>query len=1183
MQPLNPFAIPLVGKNLIQASAGTGKTWTISLLYVRLIIEQLLTVEQILVVTYTRAATEELRSRIRARLKETLAAYQAPERAQQEYRDLLKTCPADPQRIQYLKRALLNFDEAAIFTIHGFCQRVLQRHAFEVGLPFESELVDSDADLQLKLADQFWQQRLVNPSALDAVILQQHGITPDSLLQDVAKFIGRPYLVPIRPATIYEKEYIQAEQLFKQQIQQLYDTWQRAESEILERLLVPDQLDKRSYSSEKCQRYFKQVASFLAGRQVPEIPKILAKLTPEALKNGTNKKKITPQHSFFEQIAVLLPQLEKIAELQGAALDQLRYDFLIWLRDQLPERKRQAGILAFDDLLLQVQQALQARPPLATQLAESYCVALIDEFQDTDPVQFEVFETIYRDSAGQVYYVGDPKQAIYSFRGADIYTYLKAAKGVEPTQQYTLARNFRSQPQLLEAFNSLYAFAPDPFLNQQRIIYEAVTSGGTVKDTLQCEPPLAPLRLWDWQGVEEKTKPNQVTEQIARAVANDIARLLQEGQAGRAKIGDRPISSGDFAILVRSHSQGRLMRDALQACGITSAQKSPISIFATHEAHELRLILGAIAEPNQVAKIRRALVTDILGGSIELLLELDQDPLRFDRELEDFSRWHNLWLKQGFMPMLRQLLKQREVRKRLLAYVDGERRLTNVLHLAELIHAQTRRDWRGMQNTLRWLKQQGSTNSGEEHQLRLESDENLVQIVTIHKSKGLQYPIIYCPFLWKAKNPQLKGHWFAWHDDVMQQTYLQASETLLEQAKVHYFNEQYSEDLRLLYVALTRAQYHCTLVTVSGDMSPASYKSALNELLYGHLEHAEELLNNRHPQRKQEMQQALKKLAQNSQGSISYEALPYNAEPLRYEPIIPQTALACRDFKHAIPSGLKIGSFSGLTSGQHNEYPDYDQPQSLELYSEFTPRQTDYKQFPAGRRAGVCIHKILEQLDFTDTLSKQRDIIEKSLEQSGFTKAWRPSIEQLIEQTLKTPLLPQQSGCLANIPRSDRLDELEFYFPVEHLKISELKKVLLEHLPEDWYDIRLTVSHLKNTDLKGFMKGYIDLVFRHDDKYYLVDYKSNLLGDQPSDYHAENIMKGMAESHYYLQYLIYCVSLNRYLKQRIKNYTWETHVGGVFYLFLRGMHKDAGQRGIFFNKPSHNFINSLERLLIPTA
>ncbi|WP_020395864.1 exodeoxyribonuclease V subunit beta [Thiolinea disciformis] len=1179
MQALRPFDLPLVGKNLIQASAGTGKTWTISLLYVRLIVEQFLTVEQILVVTYTRAATEELRSRIRLRLKETLAAYLQPEVAQNEYADLLRAYPPDTQRLQYLQRALLSFDEAAVFTIHGFCQRVLQRHAFEVGLPFESELVDSDADLQLKLADQFWQQRLVKPNALDAVILRQHSITPDSLLQDVAKFIGRPYLVPIRPATLYEQEYLQAEQVCKQQLQQLIATWQSSAQSILDCLLVPDQLTKKTYSVEQCTRYWTQLGSFLSGHHVDNIVETLGKLTPEALKKGTNKKKTTPDHIFFHQIAAYLPHLEKVTQLQQASLDQLRYDFLIWLREQLPERKRQAGILAFDDLLLQVQQALQTRPPLAEQLAQAYRVALIDEFQDTDPVQFDVFESIYRDSDGQVYYVGDPKQAIYSFRGADIYTYLKAAQGVDATQQYTLARNFRSQPQLLDAFNLLYTPSQDPFRNEQRIIYETVSSGGTVIDHLHCTPPLAPLRLWDWQGNEEKTTPNQVAEQVARAIANDIARLLQESQAGRASLGNRPLSSGDFAILVRSHNQGRLMRDALQACGISSAQKSPLSIFETHEAHEIRLILAAIAEPNQIAKIRRALVTDMLGGSLDRLLVLDADPLQFDRELEDFAYWHDVWLKQGFMPMWRKLLDKRGVRKRLLAYVDGERRLTNILHLAELIHTQTRRDWRGIQNTLRWLKQQSSLNSSEEHQLRLESDENLVQIVTIHKSKGLQYPIVYCPFLWKESRSTLKSHWFAWHNAAEGHSCLQASENLLEQAKASYQQEQNSEDLRLLYVALTRAQYHCTLVVASGDMSPASYKSALNYLLYGHLPHATELLTNKHPQRQTEMQQVLRNLAKNSQGSISHDVLVDSREVLRYEPSLKQIALSCRAFKHHIPRGAKIASFSSLSAGQHDEYPDYDVVEGLELPSKTNTRQQDYKQFPAGRRAGVCLHHLLEHLDFTQPLRTQGDIIEAGLAQAGFTAAWRPCVEQLIEQTLTTPLLAEQNWCLRNIAKTDRLDELEFYFSVTHFTLSDLQQVLLAYLPADWLAIRAAVQRLKSTELEGFIKGYIDLVFRHEGRYYLVDYKSNLLGENYTDYHPEGIMQAMAEAHYYLQYLIYCVALHRYLKQRSADYTWETHVGGVFYLFLRGMHKTQAQQGIFFDKPQRGLIEALERLL----
>ncbi|PID99831.1 MAG: exodeoxyribonuclease V subunit beta, partial [Thiothrix nivea] len=391
MQPLKPLAIPLAGKNLIQASAGTGKTWTISLLYLRLIIEQQLTVDQLLVVTYTRAATEELRERIRQRLKQAVAAYENPEQAEAEYAQLLDLYPPDDEgmRLWSLRRALLSFDEAAVFTIHGFCQRALQEHAFEVGLPFDSELVQDEAELQLALADQFWQQRLLNPDALDLAVLKtasvtpEASVTPDSLLNDVRNFIGKPYLRPVRSEPVSADKFLQAQQDYQSVLGNAQQLWEQQQTQILQ-ALSPTVMKQTAYKPAQLTTAGQVLENLFAGQPEPDAKKAekaIAKFTPEQIHNNVKKGQTAPEHPFFTVCAQLLQQLETVQTIQANALEQLRFDLLCWLQQQLPERKRQAGLLAFDDLLVNLQQALQQRPELAKQLAEQYRVALIDEFQ----------------------------------------------------------------------------------------------------------------------------------------------------------------------------------------------------------------------------------------------------------------------------------------------------------------------------------------------------------------------------------------------------------------------------------------------------------------------------------------------------------------------------------------------------------------------------------------------------------------------------------------------------------------------------------------------------------------------------------------------------------------------------------------------------------------------------------
>jgi len=1190
MQPLKPLEIPLDGKNLIQASAGTGKTWTISFLYLRLIIEQQLTVDQLLVVTYTRAATEELRERIRERLKVAVAAYENPEMAKGEYEDLLNLYPPDDEQcLWYLRRALLSFDEAAVFTIHGFCQRALQENAFDVGLPFDSELVQDEADLQIALADQFWQQRMLEPDSLDLSVLHSEQVTPDSLLGDVRNFIGKPYLLPVRAETVTETDFSEIQQSYQSALANAALMWQQQKSGILE-LLSPTVMKQTSYKQAQLESAGALLESLFEGLALKGVEAALLKFTPANILKQVKKGQTAPEHMFFGTCERLLLDFEALQDMQKNALEQLRFDLLLFLQKELPASKRKAGLLAFDDLLVNLQEALELRPSLAEGLAKRYRVALIDEFQDTDPVQFKVFEHIYAESEGRLFYVGDPKQAIYSFRGADIHTYLYAADSVEAPQQYTLDKNFRSQPQLIAAFNHLFSIPSDPFSNGGKIGYEQVQAGGVVKGALQCPGDTAPFRIWDWDSMDAELGKGDVLEQVARATANDIARRLQQGQSGEASIDGKPVGSGDFAVLVRSHKQGRLIKAALQQCGIASVQTSPQGIFQTHEAVELRVLLAAIAEPGHMPKVRRALVTELMGGDMQTLLDMDEQPRLLEQQLEGFYRWQRLWQQRGFMAMLRDWMSRQNVNSRLLAYLDGERRLTNLLHLGELIHAETREHLSGMQATLRWLQQRAEkSDSQDEHQLRLESDENLVQIITIHKSKGLQYPIVYCPFLWNETSVPQGSRWFAWYDPESQQSCLQAGALRLAEAKASQQAEEMSENLRLLYVALTRAQYQCTVVLASGEISGFNYKSALGWILFGHLPDAQRILATKSggkmqpDERQQLMHEQLHQLVEGAAGNISHESLPEAHELVTYQPERDAINLQARRFKHIIPPVTRVGSFSGLTSGSHDERPDHDAAISLELG--VTPvMDRSSSEFPGGPRAGVCLHQMLELLDFQKPIEDQREeVIDKSLQDQGYELRLRDAAEALIYNTLHTPLLQGKTLTLADVAKSERLDELEFYFPVGGLQVANLKTILTIGLPdgEEWQVIREAVEQLSFADLSGFMKGFVDLIFRHDGKFYVVDYKSNWLGESPDDYAEPNLYQAMAHSHYYLQFLIYCVALHRYLRQRLgeANYSWDKDVGGVLYLFLRGMEPETEDfNGVFFNKPEAELIDYLDQL-----
>jgi exodeoxyribonuclease V beta subunit len=1181
MQTLDAQTVPLVGTNLIEASAGTGKTWTISWLYLRLIAVEGLKVDQVLVVTYTEAATAELRDRIRKRLAEALAVLEGRSRVG-DYQALLSEVPL-MQACERLQLALVSFDEAAVFTIHGFCKRMLTDNAFEARLPFQQELLANEDALLTELTDQFWYQHFLQPDALHLALLQQYALTPDKLLQDVKKFIGKAYLREVMKG-VDQTHFAIVRQTYQQQFLECRHLWQTEFASIralFQAAFATKTLHAGSYPPKNFDDWCEIINQLFVQQKLnADALKVLEKFSAVNLQAKVNKGKAAPSHAFFEAVTALLIAYREQQAPLPQALESLRLQLLRYLRRELPKRKQQLGVLTFDDLLSHLQAALRTHPLLAQRLADQYQAALIDEFQDTDPIQYDIFAHIYRGNPqARVFFVGDPKQAIYGFRGADIYTYLKAAKETATLgSQYTLEKNFRSHSALLTALNHLFKQSRNPFLSE--IAYTAVEAGQD-QATLQTNDARKAIRWWDWDRLEHHPA-SLIEDNLASAVADDIATLLNDAQQGLATIGARAVESRDIAVLVRTGKQGDKIKQALLERGIASVQKTRESIFCTREAHELRTLLRAVAEPGNEVALRQALVTELLGYNAAQLLALDEDTHALETELEAFHQWHQLWHAQGFMPMFRHFMQQRRRYAHLLALADGERRLTNFLHLAELIHTESRLQGHGMHALIRWLQQRADAAADDEtHQLRLESDENLVQIVTIHKSKGLEYGIVYCPYLW---NESIRTDtWFSSYDDSNGDSYLQATQLADDAELARYRQAAKAENLRLLYVALTRAKYHCTIALVSGRIDRFDYYSALGWLLFGELpQHAGilgQLLKGgmQVETRQTLMQEHMQGLVEASAQTMSYESLPMWAEPVRYQPTLHQQAWQVRQYQHRLPFVPKVGSFSGLTSGKDDEKPDYD---VLVLSTPTTVLPAPQREaFPRGTQAGSCLHKMLEDLDFTQSITAQSEtVLLPALQRHGLAAQWLNAAETLLSNTLQTPLLADGLR-LADLPKAQRLDELEFFFPVQQLALKPLQHLLHQHLPAQWQAIHAAIDKLKFNTLTGYMKGFVDLIFEHEGRYYIVDYKSNALGETLADYTAPAMQQAMADHHYYLQYLIYCLALHRYLRQRLADYAWETHSGGVLYLFLRGMTPTQVASGAFCHQPNVQLISALDTLM----
>jgi len=619
-----------------------------------------------------------------------------------------------------------------------------------------------------------------------------------------------------------------------------------------------------------------------------------------------------------------------------------------------------------------MQHALEATAghELERAMRRKYRAALIDEFQDTDPVQYDIFKKVFSKERSILFFIGDPKQAIYGFRGADIFAYLEAAGQVKT--RYTLEENWRSEPDLITGINTIFANANNPFV-YDKISFQPAAPAATKGTELltidgQTEPP---FQLW-FLGPGEGTAPGKAINKrearplIIRVVAAEIARLLDFSRKERALLGSRALKEGDIAVLVRKNLEARLMQDALSALNVPSVLFSTGNLFDSHEAMETERILAGIAEPNNDKLIKAALSTDIMGARGEELDLLQDNESGWEVQLMKFRNYHDLWNQHGFIRMFRSFIQNEKVLTRLMSLPDGERRNTNVLHLSEVLHQIALEKKPGIAGLLKWLSEQRDQDRREtdEHQLRLESDENAIKLVTIHKSKGLEYPIVFCPFSWDGSKITKSKDPFTFHDeDEHMRLILDLGSAEMERNRRQAERELLAENMRLLYVALTRARNRCYLVW--GRFNEAD-TSAPAFLFHQPDSWKPEDVVNATGKRVQglsddQMRSEMENILGKAVGTIRLSDMPPE-EGVAYSPL-PGTGveLECREFEGNIDRQWRISSFSSLTSGRLPGealadrdaivLPDrFDQKMSEKSTVEKEPRV--FFHFPGGQRQG---------------------------------------------------------------------------------------------------------------------------------------------------------------------------------------------------------------------------------------
>ncbi|HDZ0566684.1 TPA: exodeoxyribonuclease V subunit beta [Klebsiella quasipneumoniae] len=1163
-ESLDPLRLPLRGERLIEASAGTGKTFTIAALYLRLLLglggeaayPRAISVEELLVVTFTEAATEELRGRIRSNIHELRIACMRGESDNPLYSALLAEIVDKDDAVKTLLLAERQMDEAAVFTIHGFCQRMLSLNAFESGMLFEQQLIEDESRLRYQACADFWRRHCYPLTRDIAAVIHDVWKGPRDLLKSLDRWLqGEAPQLKSPPAA--DETLAERHQQIIDRIDSLKQQWREQVGEI-EGVLEDSGLDRRKFNRGNQGKWLEKVTAWAQEETLSyQLPDALEKFAQSFLLERTKAGGEPPVHPLFSAVESLLASSLTLTDLVLARA-------MVEIRDAVAREKRRRGELGFDDMLSRLDEALRgdSGEALASAIRQRFPVAMIDEFQDTDPQQYRIFRRIWRQQPETaLLLIGDPKQAIYAFRGADIFTYMKARGDV--AAHYTLDTNWRSSPGMVGSVNRLFSLSDNPFMFREIpfLPVKAAAKNQGLRFTVDAADVPA-MNVWLMPG--DTVGAGDYQTFMAQLCATQIRDWLSAGQQGRALLWrgetSRPVQASDITVLVRNRLEAAQVREALQALGIPSVYLSNRdSVFETLEAQELLWLLQAVLSPERENTLRSALATSMFGLTARDIENLNQDEQAWDALVEEFSEYRQIWRQRGVMPMLRALMTARHIAENLLATRGGERRLTDILHISELLQ-EAASQLESEHALVRWLTQhiaEPDSNAASQ-QMRLESDKHLVQIVTIHKSKGLEYPLVWLPFIARFR----KQDQAFYHD---RETFaavldLGQDEASLELAEA----ERLAEDLRLLYVALTRAVWHCSL-----GVAPLSSRKSGNSDF--HLSALGRLL-----QAGEAMDAAglAVRLADFCHGDIALQRpgeldlTPWQAPAASIPP------LSARELQRRIADDWRVTSYSGLqqhgfSSGQ-DLLPrlDIDAVGVGEVVEE--PQLTPH-QFPRGAAPGTFLHSLFEELDFTQPVPD--GWMAEKLQLSGFDAEWAPVLTDWLGGVLKTRL-PGPDIALNQLAARDKQVEMAFYLPIAQLLTAERLDALIRQ-----YDLlSADTPPLDFRQVRGMLKGFIDLVFRHEGRYYLLDYKSNWLGEDREAYTRPAMEQAMRAHRYDLQYQLYSLALHRYLRHRLADYDYDRHFGGVIYLFLRGMDGQEGGQGIFTTRPVRPLIDGLDQL-----
>ena len=1068
-EDFNVLSVKLEGRNLIEAAAGTGKTYSIAIMILRWIVDTDYTIDSVLAVTFTNYATAELKERIIKFLEEAVVFFETGKCNDQTIEKVCCRIPEENRKnaVRKLKKAINDFDTASIFTIHGFCRKLIKEHAFEIGIDFKMELSD-EVDPANNAATAFFRTNITDYNAIDA--------TGGRLLEN--------------------KEF------------------------------------RKRVSKDKLKEFISKAGIGVENKKI--------KVESEDLDESASGKLAEIYRDFAERAAMIAK-----------------------------ENREKKNVMGYDDILLILYGVLQdkkskAATALPEIMAEQYSLVLIDEFQDTDPLQYFIFKTLFCNGRHVVFFIGDPKQSIYAFRKADIFSYIEAAKE-NWIKKYVMKKNFRSSPAALAATNEVFS-SNDIFGADSPIKYEPVeaakkeeecclkNNGHSVSGMLVRE-------------VGYKTK-NEINKKICDHVTQAVFKMIKPDSSFKIvekkndDITERTVVPSDIAVLVATNDFALEICEKLNRAGIPAVFEADnakeLYIFASEEASAMQKLIAAAVTGEQ-NDFKALLLTFFYNKTVDdIACENDMVAELCKKFVSCFKDWS----RKGFYAVFSKFIEDKNILLNILKK-GNERRLSILRQLAELInnHESSIGDF-SVIDTQKWFdgKINSESSGNEDENIRPESGKKeCVRIMTLHKSKGLEFNIVFFPFMLSTP---AKEQWMVLHskndDGVYERELL-----LAKPGPFADLTDEALEEIRRVYVGITRAKY----LTVCYTRDPNNNKKYLEST---------DLFVKKEKSRNISFDQ----IRTDNAATSSYDAENINT---------PSTELLpSEEAERSIKTDWALTSFSEINSHGHKEElssDDYDKDYEYDeegaegfedTKNEENKKTVQMALFPSGTEAGTVLHSILEEADFAseDNTALIRTVLKKKM---NLNKDEFENMVLLLNECLNcvfdAPLF--EGKTLRDI--KEKITEMEFFLSIENdVCGGKLSKII-----EDNYK---TTELYDDSVKKGYLHGYIDLVAKVDGKYYIIDWKSNNLkeagdtNDPYSAYDAESLEKEMKKHNYYLQYMLYLTAFDKYMRKVDPDYSYEKDFGGIRYVFLRGVKAGSCENGIFYDRPAESELRKIQQL-----